>query len=747
MTEEIYDIEGMHCAACSSSVERVTRKLPGVKESSVNLPLNRLTIVYDESLTTQEDIINKIKKAGFAATLHTEEKPAEEDNISSFRKEKISLVASICLSAILLFLSMGQMLFPQMPVPEIISINTSPLNFALAQLVLSIPVLILGRKFFINGFKSIFHLNPNMDSLVALSSTASLIYSIVMTCLIPQNIHAVHNLYYESATVVVALVSVGKYLEEKNKEKTKSSISALMSLSPDTGILVDENGQWEVPVSMLKEGDIILVKHGSKVPVDAVVTEGKGSADESMLTGESIPVEKNSGDEIIGGSILTGGAVYARVTRTGENTTLAGIIRFVEDAQSKKAPIARVADKVAGIFVPLLIGIGLIAGAIWFFVNRDLSFSLKIFTSVLVIGCPCAMGLATPTAIIVGTGLGATKGILIKNGEALETIHKADVVIFDKTGTVTEGRMTVTDTISENKEKLLATAYSLEKMSEHPISRAICEKAKEEEISDFEITDFESLAGFGLSGKNTENKKILAGNARLMKNNNINIDKFNKEILSLTEKGKTPVFVAEENKILGIIGVADTLKENAEKAIRNLKEMGLHTVLLTGDNKKSAEYIGALAGFDEIISEVLPEEKADVVKGFQQKNKTVIMVGDGINDAPALTQADIGCAVGKGSFVAVESAGIVLMKDNLEDVDKAISLSKATIRNIRQNLFWAFCYNSLAIPVAAGVLYPAFGLLLSPMIGAIAMSLSSLFVVTNALRLRQTGIEPITPDK
>ncbi|MBQ7956658.1 MAG: copper-translocating P-type ATPase [Clostridia bacterium] len=737
MTEEIYDIEGMHCAACSSSVERVTRKLPGVKESNVNLPLNRLTIAYDESLTTSEDIINKIKKAGFSATLHTEEKPAEEDDDTSFRKEKISLVASICFSAVLLFLSMGQMLFPQMPVPSLISIDENPLNFALVQLFFSIPVLILGRKFFINGFKSIFHLNPNMDSLVALSSAASLIYSIVMTCLIPQNAHAVHNLYYESATVVVALVSVGKYLEEKNKEKTKSSISALMSLSPDTGVLVDENGQWEVPVSMLKEGDIILVRHGSKVPLDAIVTEGSASADESMLTGESIPVEKQTGDEIIGGSVLTGGAVFARVIRTGENTTLAGIIRFVEDAQNKKAPIARVADKVAGIFVPLLIGIGLVAGLIWFFVNRDLSFALKIFTSVLVIGCPCAMGLATPTAIIVGTGLGATKGILIKNGEALETIHKADVVIFDKTGTVTEGRMAVTDIISDKKEKLLATAYSLEKLSEHPISKAICEKAKEEEIESFELTDFESLAGFGLTAKNTKNKKILAGNARLMNSNNISTDEFAEEILSLTEKGKTPVFVAEENEILGIIAVADTIRKNAANAVESLKKMGIHTVLLTGDNRKSAEYIGSLAGFDEIIAEVLPEEKAEKVKSFQDKNKTVIMVGDGINDAPALTQADIGCAVGKGSFVAVESAGIVLMKDDLEDVGKAISLSKATIRNIRQNLFWAFCYNSLAIPVAAGVLYPAFGLLLSPMIGAIAMSLSSLFVVTNALRLKK----------
>ncbi|MBP3329648.1 MAG: copper-translocating P-type ATPase [Clostridia bacterium] len=737
MREEIYNITGMHCAACSSSVERVTRKLPGVKESNVNLPLNRLTIVYDENLTTSQDIINKIKKAGFSASLKEEEKPAEKPTEEkSFLSEKISLAASIFFSAVLLFISMGQMLFPDMPVPDIISIDTHPANFALIQLLLTVPVLILGKKFFIGGFRSLFHLSPNMDSLVALSSTASLIYSIVMTFLISDNPHAVHNLYYESAAVVVALVSVGKFLEEKNKEKTKSSISALMSLTPDTAVLVDENGEWEVPVSMLKEGDTFLVKHGSKIPLDGIVIQGSASADESMLTGESNPVEKQEGDEVIGGSILTGGAIYVKVTRTGEDTTLAKIIRFVEDAQNKKAPIARVADKVAGIFVPLLIGIGLVAGIIWFIINRDFSFSVKIFTSVLVIGCPCAMGLATPTAIIVGTGLGATKGILIKNGEALETTHKADVVIFDKTGTVTEGKMSVTDIISEDKNQILRTAYSLEKLSEHPISKAICSKAREEEAESFDVTDFESKAGFGITAKDGENKKILAGNARLMQENGIDISESESDVLSLTEKGKTLVFVAKEDKLLGIIAVADTVKKNAKSAIDKLRSMGIHTVLLTGDNKKAAQYIGSLAGFDEIISEVLPTEKADVVKHFQENNKTVIMVGDGINDAPALTQADIGCAVANGSFVAVESASIVLMKDNLEDVYRAIRLSRITIRNIRQNLFWAFCYNTLAIPVAAGVLFPAFGLLLSPMIGAIAMSLSSLFVVTNALRLK-----------
>lgn len=742
MREELYDIVGMHCAACSSSIERVTRKLPGVEESNVNLPLNRLTIRYDESKTSSEDIVAKIKKAGFSASLKSEEKQeTKEVSNEKAKKEKISLILSVIFAGLLLIISMGQMLFPNMPMPDIISMDTHPMNFAFLQLLLTIPVLILGKKFFIGGFSSLFHLTPNMDSLVALSSSASLIYSIVMTFLITDNPHAVHNLYYESSAVIVALVSVGKYLEERNKEKTKSAISALMSLTPDNAILVDENGQWEVPVSMIKEGDTILVKHGAKIPLDGIVTEGSGSADESMLTGESNPVEKEIGSEVIGGSLCLSGALYVKVTRMGENTTLSKIIKFVEDAQNKKAPIAGAADKVAGVFVPVLIGIGLLAGIIWFIATRDFSFALKIFTSVLVIGCPCAMGLATPTAIIVGTGLGASKGILIRNGEALETTHKAQVVIFDKTGTVTEGRMSVTDIMGKDERRLLSTALSLEKMSQHPISKAICEKAKEADIEEFEVTEFESLAGGGILGRTKENKKILAGNARLMSDNGIDFSHLKDEISVLQEKGKTIVLVAEENEILGVIGVSDTVKKDAKESLKKLKSMGIKTVMLTGDNRKAAEYIGKEIGFDEIVSEVLPTEKADVVKKYQNDGKTVIMVGDGINDAPALTQADIGCAIGSGSDIAIESAEIVLMKGDLADVARAIRLSRLTIRNIRQNLFWAFCYNSLAIPVAAGVLYPAFGILLSPMIGALAMSLSSLFVVTNALRLKAAKIK------
>ncbi len=736
MKEEIYLIEGMHCAACSSSVERVTRKLPGVAESNVNLPLNRLTISYDETQTSSEDIIAKIKKAGFSATLKTEEKqktePAEENKV---KKEKISLVFSIIFAGLLLIFSMGQMIFTSIPLPDIISMETHPMNFALVQLLLTIPVLILGRKFFINGFSSLFHLNPNMDSLVALSSTASLVFSIVQTFLIQDNPHAVHNLYFESSAVVVALVSVGKYLEERNKEKTKSAITSLMSLSPDTAILVDENGQWEVPLSMIKTGDTVLVRHGEKIPLDGIITEGHGTADESMLTGESLPVEKREGSTVIGGSLCLGGAFFVRVTHTGDDTTLAKIIKFVEDAQNKKAPIAGTADKVAGVFVPCLISIGLVAGIIWLIIKGDISFALKIFTSVLVIGCPCAMGLATPTAIIVGTGLGASKGILIRNGEALETTHKANVVIFDKTGTVTEGKMAVTDVITQDRDKLLSYAFSLEKLSQHPISKAICDKANEESINAVEVSDFESIAGYGIAGTVNE-AKIMAGNLRLMEEKGIEVSSFKEKISSLQGIGKTLVFVSENDKLLGIIAVADTIKKDAFSAIEKLKKAGLKTVLLTGDNKKTADYIGNQLGFDEIVAEVLPTEKADVVKKYQDEGKIVLMVGDGINDAPALTQADIGCAVGSGSDIAIDSAEIVLMKNDINDVAKAIRLSRFTIRNVKENLFWAFCYNTLAIPVAAGVLYPTFGILLSPMIGALAMSLSSLFVVSNALRLK-----------
>ncbi len=742
MKEEIYDIGGMHCAACSGAVERITRKLPGVEQSDVNLPMNRLTIRYDETQCRPEDIIRKVEKAGFSAVLHTAcTTPSVSGRNKSMHYERASLLVSVCFAGILLCFSMGQMLFPEFPVPDILSIDSHPVNSALFQLLLCIPVLFCGRQFFIGGFSSLFHGNPNMDTLVAVSATASFFYSLVMTFFISDNVHAVHNLYYESAAVVVALVSVGKYLESTSKEKTKDAITKLMSLTPDTAVLVDENGQWEVPVSMIKTGDTVLVRPGARVPLDGIVTEGFGNINEAMLTGESLPVSKSSGSEVIGGSVSVDGALYIRITRTGEDTTLSKIIRFVEDAQGKKAPISRAADKVAGVFVPIVMVIALVSGIVWLICGAEFSFALKIFTCVLVIACPCAMGLATPTAIIVGTGLGARHGILIRNGEALEITHRVSVVIFDKTGTVTEGRPSVTDLVTNDRTALLTAALSLEKLSDHPLSGAIRDYAEQQGITEEPVFSFTSPAGRGLVGTASDGTRIFAGNAALMTENNIDIQTLSSDMRRLSDEGKTLVIVARNDTPLGLIAVADTIRPGAGTTVASLKKMGIRTVMLTGDNQASADFIGHKAGFDEIIAEVLPTEKADVVKRFQQMGATVMMVGDGINDAPALTLADIGCAIGNGSDIAIDSADIVLMKSDPEDIHRAIRLSRLTICNIRQNLFWAFCYNVIGIPIAAGVLYPAFHLLLSPMIGGLAMSLSSLFVVTNALRLKKKRID------
>ncbi len=738
MKEETYDIGGMHCAACSSAVERVTKKLPGVEASEVNLPMNRLRIRYDETLCAPADIIRKIEKAGFTAVPHTEGQQPQSrgDSDGGLKRDRTALIASVCLAGLLLLLSMGQMLIPDMPVPDLVSMNTHPQNFALVQLLLCVPVLFLGRRFFIGGFGALLHGNPNMDSLVAVSVSASFLYSLVMTFLIADNAHAVHNLYYESAAVVVALVSVGKYLEAANQEKTKSAISGLMALAPDTAVLVDENGRWEVPNSMVKAGDTVLVKPGARVPLDGVVTEGAGSVNEAMLTGESMPVAKSSGSEVIGGSVSVDGALYVRVTRVGEDTTLSRIIRFVEDAQGKKAPISRVADKVAGVFVPVVMAVALLSAILWLIAGAEFSFALKIFTCVLVIACPCAMGLATPTAIIVGTGLGAQHGIFIRSGEALEITHRVQVVIFDKTGTVTEGLPVVTDIIADSEEALLSAAFSLEQLSDHPLSKAICDRAARQDINAEAVTDFVSITGRGLAGQDMNGRAVLAGSAAFMADRDVDMRGFSDDMDRLSGEGKTVVAVSADGKALGLIAVADTLKADAPAAIASLRDMGLKTVLLTGDNQSTTEYIGRIAGLDDVVSEVLPMDKAKVVQRYQDAGAVVMMVGDGINDAPALSQADVGCAIGSGSDIAIDSADVVLMRSQLGDVRRAIRLSRLTIRNIRQNLFWAFCYNVIGIPIAAGVLYPAFHILLSPMIGGLAMSLSSLFVVGNALRLK-----------
>ena len=745
MKTETYLIEGMHCAACSAAVERVTRRMEGVARSDVNLTMNRMTIEYDEGKVTPQQIVAKIEKAGYGARpldakkeekkdLDAEEKAQE----AAFRRERNSIIAALALSAVLLYISMGSMFGA--PLPDIIDMHTHAVNFALVQLLLATGIMYIGRRFYVSGFKSLRHLSPNMDSLVAIGSTAAYIYSLVVLFLLSDNPSLVHDgLYFESAAVVVTLVSLGKHMESASKHKTTGAIRRLMALTPDTAVLRGENGSLtEVPTEILRVGDVVLVRPGERVPLDGEVVEGEGGVDESMLTGESLPVDKAPGSEVIGGSIGVNGSLYVRITRVGADTTLSKIIKIVEDAQGKKAPISKIADKVAGVFVPIVMAIAVLAAIVWLIAGQEVSFVLKVFTSVLVIACPCAMGLATPTAIVVGTGLGAQNGILIKSGEALETLHGVNTAVLDKTGTVTEGKPAVTDVLCAGAERgeILAVASAVEAASAHPLAEAVLRAAGEEGIcASAQVTGFENLSGRGLSAQ-LGGEGVLVGSPRLMEESGVDISAISGEAERLSGEGKTVMFVARGGALLGAIAVADPVRETSAAAIARLKEMGLRVVLLTGDNSRAANYIGAQVGADEVIAEVLPGDKADVVRSIQEKGGRVIMVGDGINDAPALTQADVGCAVGGGSDIAIESADVVLMKDDLGDVPKAVRLSRLTIANIKENLFWAFCYNTIGIPIAAGVLYPFFGILLSPMIGALAMSLSSVCVVGNALRLR-----------
>ena len=800
MLEEVYLIEGMSCAACSSAVERVTRKLEGVERSDVNLTTNKMIIYYDESKVDRELIMAKVKKAGFGISLfeldannndsknvnledrnstnankttHKSKENVYDKEEEALKNHKINLISAAVFTVILLYISMGPMLIEGLPVPSIIDMHKYPSNYALTQLILTIPILWFGKKFFINGFKALYHLNPNMDSLVAIGSGASFLYSLVMTYLIPIDNHYVHNLFYESAAVVITLIMFGKYLEGMSKVKTKGAIRKLMELSPDEAFLEDGT---KVATESLKIGDVVLVKPGAKIPLDGVVVKGNSGVDEAMITGESIPVSKTEGDNVIGGSINVNGVLYVRITKIGEDTTLAKIIRFVEDAQGKKAPISKLADKVAGVFVPVVILIAIVAAIVWFVLGKDIAFVLKVFTSVLVIACPCSLGLATPTAIMVGTGVGASNGILIRNGEILEIAHKIDTVVLDKTGTITEGKPSVREIFTDgmSEEELLKVAATVEGVSEHPLAKAVIEKAMEYgesacNIGDkvkacgltkfgYNVVDFSNYSGMGVVAKiekigengSVEDeltssdfaiKEVSVGNRKLLNTLSIRVmDTFDDNARLCEEKGQTPLFVAIDGKLEGIICVADTIKETSREAVALMKNAGLHVVMLTGDNKGAANAIGKEAGCDEIIAEVLPEDKAGVVSKLQEEGRKVMMVGDGINDAPVLTQADVGCAIGNGSDIAIEAGDIVLMKSDLLDVPAAIRLSRLTITNIKENLFWAFLYNSIGLPVAAGVLYSVNGLLLNPMLGGLAMSLSSVCVVTNALRLKTKRI-------
>ncbi len=736
MKTENYIISGMSCAACSASVTRVVSRLEGVVSCDVNLLTGKMTVSFDETKTGKDDFYRVVEKAGFGIKVEeteqkTEEKVKEKDSF-------LPILISAISSAFLLYISMGQMLFQNIPLPEFLNIDTSPYNFALIQLLLCLPACFFGRKFFTNGIPLLFRGHPNMDSLVAVGAGASFIYSVVMTFTIYNDLHAVHNLYYESVAVVITLIMLGKYFERMSRKKTTAAIEKLMELSPDTATVLRNGKEITVATENISVGEIIVVKSGNKIALDGVVTEGISSVDESMLTGESVPVNKNVGDNVVGGSINLDGLIFVKVTKIGQDTTIAKIIKFVEDANSKKAPISRTADKVAGVFVPTVIAIALISFVIWFIASRDFAFSLKIFTSILVVACPCALGLATPTAIMVGTGLGAQNGILIRNGEVLETTHKIKVAVFDKTGTVTSGKMTVLDVFGS--EDVLKYAFIAEKGSEHPLAKAITEYAKAKNtVSDIVPQNFKNISGKGVLCT-VEDKQLIVGNIKLLEENGIDLNEFLTSAEQKAKEGKSLVFVALDSAALGFIAIGDSLKEISKSAFGALKNMGIKTAILSGDNKLCADYVGALVNADFIYSEVLPEQKAEILSQIKKEYGLVLMVGDGINDAPALSQADVGMAIGNGSDIATESADIVLMKNDLLDVAKAIKLSHLTIKNIKQNLFWAFCYNTVLIPVAAGLLYAFGGPLLNPMIAGFAMSLSSVFVVGNALRLRYKKI-------
>ncbi len=733
MKTEQYLISGMACAACSAAVTRVVSKLDGVTNCEVNLITTKMTVSYDENKVTPDDFKRVVEKAGFGIT------PFKEDEKKTEVKEKeqsiIPIVLAAVFSGILLIISMLPMLISGFPLPQFINPDINPYNYAITQMLLTIPSLFVGRNFFTNGIPLLFKGHPNMDSLVAVGAGASLIFSIVMTYTISANPHAIHNLYFESVAVVITLVKLGKYFEGCSRKKTADAIKKLMELSPDTAIILRDSVEYAVATKDVTVGDILLVKSGAKIPLDGVVTEGFSGVDESMLTGESMPVEKTVGSFVTGGSINTDGVLKVKVTRIGDDTTLSKIIKFVEDAQSKKAPISKTADKVAGIFVPTVIIIAVLAALVWLIIGKEISFVLKIFTGILVVACPCALGLATPTAIMVGTGLGANNGILIRNGEVLEISHKIKVAVFDKTGTVTTGKPVVTDVLAENEERIILLAALAESGSNHPLSVAITDYAKQKGVNTGkDISDFKNIPGKGISCK-IDGSEVLLGTAALLKETGISDNKYSAYAEELASHGKSVIHLAFAGEVLGVIAVADSLKDDAKETFKEFKSMGIKTVLLSGDNRLCAEYIGGKIGADEVYSEVLPEDKARIIKEIRQKYGEVMMVGDGINDAIALSEADVGCAIGSGSDIAIEAADIVLMKSNPSDCARAVKLSRLTIKNIKQNLFWAFCYNTVLIPVAAGVLYPL-GILLNPMLCGLAMSLSSVFVVGNALRLR-----------
>ena len=761
MKTEKYNVTGMTCAACQANVSRCVSKLEGVEDVNVSLLANSMTVSYDESRLKPENIIEAVKAAGYGAS--SLEKAIKKEE--GFRREwqlrreqaesnregmKKRLIYSIILLVPLMYIAMGEML--SLPLPAIFKGTQNALVSALAQLILTVPVIFINRRFYQFGFKALFHGSPNMDSLVAIGSGASLLYGLFAMFRMAYgfghgNIELVHEyahaLYFESAAMILTLVTVGKYLEARSKDKTSQALSRLMDLAPKTAVVLKNGEEVLIPAEQVSAGDIVIIRPGEGIPVDGVVLQGRGYVDQSAITGESIPVEKNPGDEVISATINKNGSFQFKASKVGEDTTLSQIIRLVDEAGNSKAPIARLADKVSGIFVPVVIGIALITAVICLVAGKNFEFALSNAISVLVISCPCALGLATPVAIMVGTGKAAEMGILIKSAESLEELHNIDTLVLDKTGTITSGKPSVTDIVpleeGLSEEELLILAASAEMGSEHPLAQAIVERAREKELALLEAESFEAEAGRGIRAQ-IKGENILAGNAAFMEENGLFNSQFSKEAAekanNLAQAGKTPLIFAREGRLTGIIAVADTIRESSREAISRFAQMGLNVVMLTGDNKITAEAIKRELNISEAITDVLPTQKEAHIRALQEQGHKVAMVGDGINDAPALTRSDVGIAIGAGTDIAIESADVVLMKDSLNDVASAIELSRAVVRNIHMNLFWAFFYNILGIPLAAGALFPAFGLRLSPMIGSAAMSLSSVCVVANALRLR-----------
>lgn len=750
-----FTVEGMSCAACSASVERVTKRLDGVADASVNLLVKTLTVdVAHGADDITERVCTAVSKAGFSATPiveapvkkaeNTDKKSSEDTANNTSREMKIRLFASLGFLAVLMYLTMGHMV--GLPSPHIFYGSENALIFAFAQFLLTLPVVYLNRKFYAIGFKALAHRSPNMDSLVAVGSSAALIYGIIAIFMIGCGLghgdtaivdYYRENLYFESAAMILTLVTVGKFLEERSKNKTGAAIERLTRLAPDTATVERGGATVEIKTVELVVGDVIVIRPGQSLPADGIIVEGASSLDESALTGEPIPVEKTVGDRVVTASINKNGFFKYRAEKVGGETSLAKIIELVRDAGATKAPIARLADKVSGVFVPIVMAIALVTFAVWLILGESFDFALSCAISVLVISCPCALGLATPVAVTVAIGRMAECGILVKSAEALEVLHSVKTVALDKTGTITEGKPRVTDVISDDEAALLKVAASLEAASEHPLAEAIREWCAEKGVSASAVSDFAAISGRGVTAK-IDGKAAYGGNAVYMSEQGIDTSEASDTLDTLATNGKTPMLFALDGKLLGIIAVADTIKSTSREAVDRLGSMGVHSVMLTGDNKITAAAIAKEAGIDEAVAEVMPADKERIV-AEKMKSGKIAFVGDGINDSPALARADVGIAIGSGTDIAIDSADIVLMKNDLSDVPAAIEFSCRTIRNIKQNLFWAFIYNTLGIPIAAGVL-SGFGITLSPMIGAAAMSLSSLFVVTNALRLYRVKI-------